>query len=51
MINILKDFIILWKAPIDSPAIKSIKEESAKVGQEKRFIEYVFGNIILGQKS
>ncbi|EKD85235.1 MAG: hypothetical protein ACD_38C00064G0004 [uncultured bacterium] len=51
MNTILKDFVILWSSPIDEPAIKSIKEESAKVGFEKDFLSYVFGNIILGEKS
>ena len=51
MKTILKDFVVLWAAPIDAPAIKSIKEESIKVGSNKNFEGYVFGNIILGRKS
>lgn len=47
----LKDFIILWNAPIDSPTIKSIKEESAKTGLTGDFASYIFGNMILGRKS
>lgn len=50
MKTILKDFVILWSSPIDSPAIKSIKEESARVGHERDFAGYVFGNMILGKK-
>ncbi|GEM_PF-6273797 len=48
--TLLNDFVILWNSPIDQPAIKSIKEESAKVGFEKDFTSYIFGNIILGRK-
>lgn len=51
MPGMIKDFVILWNAPIDNPAIKSIKEESRKTGFEKDFTSFIFGNMILGRKS
>ncbi|OGE19623.1 hypothetical protein A3J19_01005 [Candidatus Daviesbacteria bacterium RIFCSPLOWO2_02_FULL_41_8] len=51
MRGIIKDFVVLWTAPIDTPAIKSIKEESAKSGVSGDFASYIFENMILGKKS
>lgn len=51
MPGMIKDFVILWNAPIDHPAIKSIKEESRRTGFEKDFTRFIFGNMILGRKS
>lgn len=47
----ISDFVLLMTAPVDNPAMKSVREESEKIDKKSDFAEYVFGNIILGQKN
>ena len=51
MKTVLRDFIILLTAPTETPAFKSIKEESARATSKANFEDYIFGNIIVGRKS
>lgn len=51
MKTIFRDFVILLTAPVDTAAIQSIKEEAAKIGPERNFEGFVFGNIIVSSKS
>ncbi|MDD5415859.1 MAG: hypothetical protein PHE48_02525 [Candidatus Daviesbacteria bacterium] len=51
MKTFLWDFVILWDAPTDAPAIKSIKEESYKINSRESFLDYIFGNLVISRKS
>lgn len=48
--TILGQFYLIWAAPVDGEATKSIEDQEVVIKPHQNFTEHVFRNIVIAQK-